>query len=423
MKIMVRSLFILCCFLTFAAQGYAQFNPTLNIQGILKKSDGQAVEDGVYSLTFNLYNIETGGTSLWTEVQPAVLISSGIYSTTLGTITPLSLSFKELYFLGVTVGTGPAEMAPRNLLTSAPYALSLIGQSNKFPSAGVVKADSIVLKGGILARGGVPGPFGVNKNGYAFSGNNGDNDSGLFSTSDGKVALYANNAEVLTVTPTNVQSNTNMGVTGNVKTDNLTLPGSGSVVYNGLSDWRLVDTDNFVNSAEGWEVYNKTGNQSMGWNNGNSNGASDLVHWGGFAGDALLPGNNDYVLKKSFNLSGAGSFTQIRVKFRYYFIDTWDWGGGDRAWAAFASNASGGNLYVAWDKMFYRLNGSPDLNTSEFVAASQFQGQDNQVDNWNDVEITQRATGNSFWVYIGAAVSDGATDETFAVGAVEIYVR
>jgi len=423
MKIMVRSLLLLCCFLACAAQGYAQFNPTLNIQGILKKSDGLAVEDGVYSLTFNLYNVETGGTSLWTEIQPAVPISSGIYSTTLGTITPLALSFKELYFLGVTVGTGPVELAPRNLLTSAPYALSLIGQSNKFPSAGVVKADSIVLKGGMLARGGAPGPNGVNKNGYAFSGNNGDNDSGLFSTSDGKVALYANNAEVLTVTPTNVQSNTNLEVNGNVKTDNLTLPGSGSVVYNGLSDWRLVETDNFVSSAEGWQVYDKAGNQSMGWNNGTSSGASDLVHWGGFAGDALLPGNNDYVLKKNFNLTGVGSFTQIKVKFRYYFIDTWDWGGGDRAWAAFAGNASGGGLFVAWDKMFYKLNGSPDLGTTEFLAAAQFQGEDNQVDNWNDVEITQLASGSSFWVYIGAAVSENAANETFAVGAVEVYVR
>ena len=33
--------------------------------------------------------------------------------------------------------------------------------------------------------------------GYAFDGNSGDKDSGLFSTADGRVSLYANNAEVL----------------------------------------------------------------------------------------------------------------------------------------------------------------------------------------------------------------------------------
>ena len=52
MKIMVRSLLLLSCFLACAAQAYAQFNPTLNIQGILKKSDGVAVDDGAYGLTF-----------------------------------------------------------------------------------------------------------------------------------------------------------------------------------------------------------------------------------------------------------------------------------------------------------------------------------------------------------------------------------
>jgi len=425
MKIMVRSLLFLTCFLAYADQAYAQFNPSLNIQGILKKSAGVAVEDGVYSLTFKLYTVSAGvDTAVWTEIQPAVAVSSGIYSTTLGSITPLTLPFNQLYYLGITVGAGSMELTPRSLLTSAPYALSLIGQSNKFPSAGVVKADSIVLKGGVLARGGAPGPNGVNKNGYAFSGNNGDNDSGLFSTADGKVSLYANNTEVLTVTPTNVQAYTNMGVTGDVTANNLVLPSSGSVIYNGLSDWRLVETDNFSSSAEGWQVYDKAGNQSMGWNNPNPLGPSAIKNWGGFAGDALLPGNNDYVLKKNFNLAGVGPFTQIKVKFRYYFIDSWGWGGDDRSWAAFAETASGSGIRVAWDKLHSFLNaGNGDFNTAGFQAASDFEGVSNWIDNWNDVEITQKAASTSFWVFIGAAVSENAANETFAVGAVEIYVR
>ncbi len=425
MKIMVRSLLFLTCFLACADQASAQFNPTLNIQGILKKSNGEALEDGDYSLTFKLYTVSAGvDPAVWTEIQPAVAVSSGIYSTTLGSITSLTLPFNQLYYLGVTVGAGPMELTPRSLLTSAPYALSLIGQSNKFPSTGVVKADSIVLKGGVLARGGAPGANGVNKNGYAFSGNNGDKDSGLFSTADGKVALYANNIEVLTVTPTNVQANTNMGVTGNVTTNNLVLPSNGSVIYNGLSDWRLVETDNFSSNAEGWNVYDKLSGQNMGWNNPNPIGPSPIKNWGGFAGDALLPGNNDYVLKKNFNLAGVGPFTQIKVKFRYYFIDTWGWGGGDRSWAAFAETASGSGIRVAWDKLPSFLNaGNGDFNTTGFTGASNFQGDMDQIDNWNDVEITQKAASTSFWVFIGAAVDEDAANETFAVGAVEIYVR
>ena len=162
----------------------------------------------------------------------------------------------------------------------------------------------------------------------------------------------------------------------------------------------------------------------MGWNNPNPVGASGVVHWAGGAGDALFPGNNDYVLKKSFNLSGVGPFTQIKVKFRYYFIDSWGWGGNDRAWAAFATDAWGSGIRVAWDKLPSFINdGNGDFNTSGFRGAADFQGNVDEVDNWNDVEITEKATSTSFWVYIGAAVDEDATNETFAVGAIEIYVR
>ena len=57
---------------------------------------------------------------------------------------------------------------------------------------------SLEVNGGIHARGGTPGAGGYN-NGYAFWGNGGDNDSGMFSTSDGVVSLFANNAEALQV--------------------------------------------------------------------------------------------------------------------------------------------------------------------------------------------------------------------------------
>ncbi len=419
---MVRSLLLLLCFLACAAQSYAQLNPTLSIQGILKKSNGVAVHDGAYSMTFQLYTVPVGGSAIWTETQPQVEVSSGIYSATLGNVTPLNIPFNQLYYLGVTVGS--TELTPRNLLTTAPYALSLLGQSNKFPSAGAVKADSLVVKGGVLAHGGTPGLNGVNKNGYAFTGNNGDKDSGLFSTADGEVALYANNTEVLTTTPTNVQTTTNLGVTGNLSPKNLSLPIGGSVKFNGNNGWRLVEIDNFETNAEGWEVYNKLMPENMGWNNPTSSGPSNVKHWGGFAGDALLPGNNDLVLKKNFDLSGEGSFTQIKVKFRYYFIDSWGYGGGDRSWAAFATNASGGGLRVGWDKIPSILtDGNGDFDNAEFKAAANFEGISNWVDNWNDVEMTGKANGSSFWLFIGAAIDQAIGDETFAVGNVEIYVR
>jgi len=54
---------------------------------------------------------------------------------------------------------------------------------------------SLQVNGGIRARGGAPGAGGVNNNGYAFEGNSGDNDSGMFSSADGQIEFYTNATE------------------------------------------------------------------------------------------------------------------------------------------------------------------------------------------------------------------------------------
>ncbi|MBK9337193.1 MAG: hypothetical protein IPM98_11710 [Lewinellaceae bacterium] len=49
------------------------------------------------------------------------------------------------------------------------------------------------------ARGGAPGSSGADDNGYAFEGNGGDLDAGMFSNGDGEVSLYANNIQSMRV--------------------------------------------------------------------------------------------------------------------------------------------------------------------------------------------------------------------------------
>ncbi len=58
-------------------------------------------------------------------------------------------------------------------------------------------ASSLQVVGGVLARGGTPGANGVNNNGYAFLGNGGDDDSGMFSTADGTLQFFINNGEAM----------------------------------------------------------------------------------------------------------------------------------------------------------------------------------------------------------------------------------
>ena len=89
---------------------------TMNIQGELKSSTG-AVQTGTFTFEFNIYDVATGGTSLWDETQ-SLSVSQGIYDTILNDV---DLSFDRQYWLGITVDTD-SEMTPRINLTSVPYA-------------------------------------------------------------------------------------------------------------------------------------------------------------------------------------------------------------------------------------------------------------------------------------------------------------
>ena len=96
-------------------------------QGVLtySSSNGVHVEDGSYDVTFALYTVATGGTAVWTETQSVTTVS-GVFSTHLGTttpITPAAVASDELW-LGMTFNEWTyGEMTPRQRIGSAIYAL------------------------------------------------------------------------------------------------------------------------------------------------------------------------------------------------------------------------------------------------------------------------------------------------------------
>lgn len=140
MKSVKLSLFFFFCFAAFAQSAFAQ--ATLSIQGIIQKSNGAAVDDGKYDLTFKLYTVASGGTAVHAETQN-IAVAGGIYSAELGSGgTPLTAAFDQTYYLGVSVDGG-AELIPRARLTSSPYALALLGTANLFPSSGAIGAGTI----------------------------------------------------------------------------------------------------------------------------------------------------------------------------------------------------------------------------------------------------------------------------------------
>ncbi|MBL9120590.1 MAG: tail fiber domain-containing protein, partial [Phycisphaerae bacterium] len=98
--------------------------------------------------------------------------------------------------------------------------------------------SSLQVNGGIRARGGSPGGAGANNNGFAFAGNGGDNDSGMFSSADGQLEFYSNANELIRITPSG-----NVGIGTTNPTSKFEVNGSAAKPGGGLwsvsSDARL----------------------------------------------------------------------------------------------------------------------------------------------------------------------------------------
>lgn len=111
---------------------------TISIQGVLRDAKGRTVADGDYQVTFKLYMQLTGGTATFTESHPAVTTQQGLFAARLGAYQSLSsLAFNTTYYLGISIA-GKAELEPRTELTLSPYAKSVRGGDNQFPSTGNV---------------------------------------------------------------------------------------------------------------------------------------------------------------------------------------------------------------------------------------------------------------------------------------------
>ncbi len=101
---------------------HGQEAATISVQGTLKDASGASVSDGTYSVTFRLFDQETGGDPVWQEVA-TVEVVGGIYSHYLGSVTPLSAAnFANTLYMGLKVGS--YELNPRTRMTYAPYTFS-----------------------------------------------------------------------------------------------------------------------------------------------------------------------------------------------------------------------------------------------------------------------------------------------------------
>ena len=127
-KFIYLSLLICICFVSLSYGG--AIPQLINYQGTLTDTAGNPVPDGQYGVVFNIYDVSTGGTPLWTETwnNTTVPVSAikGNFNAMLGTHTSIPLTFfneHPVTYLGIKVGND-SEMLPRQRISSVAYAFT-----------------------------------------------------------------------------------------------------------------------------------------------------------------------------------------------------------------------------------------------------------------------------------------------------------
>jgi len=82
----LSALALLLSFGTAHAQTITAAPNTMNFQGRLAKPDGTPVPDGVHTVTFRIYDAQTGGNVKWAEQIGTLLTKNGVFSAVLGKI-------------------------------------------------------------------------------------------------------------------------------------------------------------------------------------------------------------------------------------------------------------------------------------------------------------------------------------------------
>jgi len=121
-KIMNKKMFIVVfvgLILTIAVLS-ANVPNLIDYQGRLTDASENPL-DGSYSIVFSIYDVDTGGTALWSETQ-TIDVNEGLFQVILGSNTSLSEDLfdgSELW-IGINVESD-GEMSPRTKIVSVPY--------------------------------------------------------------------------------------------------------------------------------------------------------------------------------------------------------------------------------------------------------------------------------------------------------------
>jgi hypothetical protein len=124
---------------------YGAVPQMITYQGLLTDDTGAPVADGDYSLTFRIYDAETGRNELWSETQATVPVNGGLFEVHLGSITPFALDFDAPYWLEVQIGAESPQV-PRVVLGTVPYSFMAVqaDRVDGFDAAATPTAENLL---------------------------------------------------------------------------------------------------------------------------------------------------------------------------------------------------------------------------------------------------------------------------------------
>ncbi|MFN9110883.1 MAG: hypothetical protein ACK5XN_12525 [Bacteroidota bacterium] len=390
-----NSLLLLFALLAIACEVRSQAN--LSVQGSIQNSSGAALADGKYSVAFRLYESEIGGVPVWSETHPELEVSGGLYSVTLGVITPLTAAFDKPYFLGVSVQNTP-ELLPRARLSSSPYALSLIGQDNVFPSAGAI---------GVGTKTPDPGSQ------IHLKTSNGSTTEVRIESSENPEIIFKKGSNTAKITYDG--NKINISDFNLVFSEGVNLPTGKTIIYDAIADWRLVDTDDFATDNDGWVCHKQ-------WSNTTPSTLQRFSPNTPFSKGYILRPSADpgAVLKKEFDLTGI-PHSMVKVVFTCHMFDDWELE--EFAFAAFATQAapytgqagqSNGIFQIGWRR--YNNIFSPNgMGYTNFLP--------NEGDRNIRGSMVAHTTLDKFWIIVGSNLSEIPSNESFGLSNVEIWVK
>lgn len=109
----------------YTLNSYAEVPYLINYQGRLTDTSGVPL-DGLYNITFRLYDAEAAGNLLWQGTYNSVSITKGIFNILLGDVNDSGFNFTALgfdkpYWLEIKVGEDV--LNPRQMIASVGYAI------------------------------------------------------------------------------------------------------------------------------------------------------------------------------------------------------------------------------------------------------------------------------------------------------------